>query len=163
MISRIVAQSDDVVVDAVILHTVEEVRQHAGLRRTLAMQDNLGIRTLLATCLSGLFQQTKETVPVGCRRIGITTVCAVLSNSSLRSPQHTIADLVARLDEVGRSTSSLQLTETLLGIFIDLVCQRSIVQVLPGIRCPLLARVCPGVAIVEVKHESHASLLDALT
>ena len=158
MIGRIVAQSDDVVVDAVVLHAVEEVCQHVALRGTLTMDDNLGVGTLFATGLTGFLQQIYETVPVGSRRVGVAAVgcCAICA------PQHAIADLVACLDEIGSGTSSFQLTETVLGVFVNLVAQLFVVETLPCIGSPLFGGICPSVTIMEIKHELEACILDAL-
>ena len=159
MMLWIITQSNDVVVDFCILHTVKEVCQYAGLGCTLAMDDNLRVGTLLATGLTSFLQQIEETSPVGIRTIGVTAI----SSRSFDSPQHTIADLVTRLDEVGCGASILQLLQTIFGVLVNLFVEFGVRQRLPCIGSPLLPWVCPCVAIVEVEHESHSLVFDALT
>ena len=155
---RIVAQTDDVIIDGSILHAVEEVCQHGRLGCALAVDDDFRVRTLLATGLTSLLQQIEEAVPVSVRRVGVTAV----GSRSFDAPHHAIRNLVTRLDVVGGGTSGLQLLQTVLGVGVNLFVELCVVEALPSIGRPLLAGVCPRVAIVEVKHEGHALVLDAL-
>ena len=158
MISRVVAEPDDVVINGGILHAVKVVCQYVGFGRALAVDDDFRVRTLLATGLTSLLQQIEEAVPVGVRRVGVTAV----GSRSFDAPHHAIRNLVTRLDVVGGGTSGFQLLQTVLCVGVNLFVELCVVEALPSIGRPLLAGVCPRVAIVEVKHEGHALVLDAL-
>ena len=126
------------------------------------MQDNLGVGTHLATGLASLFQQIEEARPVGSTAVGVATVGVVAAYIGLGAPQHAVRYLVACLNHVRLGTSILQLLQTVLRVLIDLVGKVSIVQTFPAIGCPLLARIGPCVAIMEVEQEFQSCILDAL-
>ena len=152
----IVAQSEDVVVDLILLgarHKIGE-RGIVGVvlllrdRDALGMEDDARLGALLSADLRGAPQQTGKALPVGLWRIGIASLGVALR---LRSPQHAVADLVARLDEVGRGPLGLQAAQHPARILRQRVGQRLVVEALPCPWRPLLGRVGPGVAIVEVE------------
>ena len=78
-------------------------------------------------------------------------------------PQHTVTDLVAYLNIVGRCTCLNQRIYALYGVFTHFVCQyiggRGLVHI-PGLRYPLLGRISPCVAIEYIQQELHSGLLD---
>ena len=162
MKGRIIAQADDVVVDTVLPHTVEEVGQHTCIGYPLTVQHDFGIGALLAAGLPSLLQQREEAVPVGGAAVGVAAVGIVVLDRSLRPPKHAVGYLVARLNHVGRGTCRLELLQAVLGIFINLRSQLCVIQTLPGIGRPLLAGIGPGVAVMEVEQQRHAGILDAL-
>ena len=159
MIIRIITQADDIIVHSLVPHLVIEVEQDVDLGHALGVQDNLGARALLAAGPSGSLKQIGKSLPVG-----LITAVALLelgSRSPHRPPEHTITDLVTRLDIVGRRPNLVEGLKTVARVLIDAFCQRGIVECGPIGRRVLLDRVGPTVAIVEVEHELQASLLDA--
>ena len=165
MIVGIVGEPYDVIVYTVVLHTVEVVGQHVGFSHALAVQNNLCIRTLLAAGKSCLLQKIKETCPVRSAAVGIAAVLIISFTASfgLCAPKHSIGDLIAGLNEVRGNTCRLQLSQTILGIFIDLISQLGIIERFPCVGSPLLTWISPCVAIMEVKHEAEANILDAFS
>ena len=123
------------------------------------MEDDARLGALLSANLRGAPQQTGKALPVGLWRIGIASLGVALRR---RSPQHAVADLVARLDEVGRGPLGLQAAQHPARILRQRVGQSLVVEALPCPWRPLLGRVGPGIAIVEVEQETQARLLDAL-
>lgn len=128
-------------------------------RDALGMEDHARLGALLSADLRGAPQQTGKALPAGRGRIGIASVGVALRR---RSPQHTVADLVAWLDEVGRGPLGLQAAQHPARILRQRIGQSLIIEALPCPWRPLLGRVGPGVAIVEVEQETQARLLDAL-
>ena len=123
------------------------------------MQDDLRLRTFLATGTSGCYEQISEAFPVGL--VAAVALLQLGVRRSHRSPQHAVADFVARLDVVGGGSGGFECTQAVAGIFIDLLRQRIIVQPSPLGRRELLDRVGPAVTVMEVEHELHAGFLDA--
>ena len=79
-------------------------------------------------------------------------------------PQHTVTDLVAYLHIVWRGSGRHQGIYALCSIGTHLVCQGiggGILVHVPGLRYPLLGRVCPCVAVEYVQQEQHSGLLYA--
>ena len=161
MPNRIIAQSYDVIVYICCLHPVVEVCQHACLCGTLGMQYYLRLRTYFPTSLACILQQSCETRPVSVAAAGITFLQCRF-RSSVCSPQHSVAYLVSRLNKVRLSSGGLHLLQRILCIIVYLRIKLLIIQALPRFRRPLLCRVGPCVAIMEVEHQLEASILYAL-
>lgn len=154
----IVAQADYVVRNVQLLHLVVEILQHVNLSHTLGVQDDLGLGTHLMTRLDSLLQQIAEPCPVGiAAHQGLPR-----AGGAGRSPQHAVTDLIAGLDERRNHAVILQLRQYILGIVIDPLIQLFVGQVLPVHWRPLLGRVGPCVAVMEVQHQVHAAVHDTL-
>ena len=123
------------------------------------MDDNLSGGAYLAASLSGFSKQSDETVPVG-RTGGIAFLRTAAATGS---PQHSVGNLVASLDKVGRRSVVLQRGETFFCVFVDFGIEFSITQAAPCCWCVLVAGIGPGVAVMEVEHEGHAGILDFLS
>ena len=163
MVVGVVAQTDDVIIHVSRLHTVEEICHDCRFGGALIMQDDLCLRTFLTTSLACLFQQIDETVPVSLGRGGVAAVVLVVLGLCFCSPQHSVRDFIPRLNHVGSGSCSLHLLQTVLGVFVDFLVEFLVRERLPRSWCPLLGGISPGVAVVEVEHQLHTRLLDALT
>ena len=79
------------------------------------------------------------------------------------APQHAVADFVAHLHEVGFCTISLELGEAVLRKSIDRIGKCLVAGVaFPARRDVLIGGVGPTVGVMEIDHQFHAGILDAL-
>ena len=78
------------------------------------------------------------------------------------APQHTIADLIARLDEVGCCVLIHESLQALLSIIIHAREELCLVQVGPRRRYPLVRGVCPAVGVLDIQQHGEALSLQAL-
>ena len=155
----VIRQPDDVVVNR--CEAGVEVFEHVALARTLGMDDNLCIRTNLAAGCRSVAQEVPEPLPVLFGRGGETTIRRRTS-IYICAPQHAVRYLVTNLDEVGCRIGGYQCFQTLLGVSIDSIRQLLIVQRSPACGNPLVGRVCPGVGVVKIEHQSHSFGFDTL-
>ena len=125
------------------------------------MKYDFCIFAYFSACLAGLFQQGNKTLPIGILGLRVATIGVIATNCGFGAPQHTIRNLITCLDKVGSSACGYHLLQTVLGVPVDGILQLFVSHVFPCIRCPLLARIGPGIAVVEVKYQSHACVLDA--
>ena len=155
----VVTQADDIIVHLLAPHLVVEVGQDAEFGHTLSVKDNFCLRALLTARTAGSLEQVSKASPVV---LAATVAFLQLgSRRTHRSPQHTVADLVTRLDVVGSGSGRLKCSQAITGVLINLLDQGLVVQSRPLGRRVLLDGISPTVAVVEVEHELHAGLLDA--
>ena len=158
MVIGIIARADDVVIYAILLQPFVVVGHQRRVLHLFGMDDDLSLRTHLATSLAGVLQGGGEKLPV---RILIAAPVALGLQLTVAVVHHSPGDLVTRLDEVGCSPSGDELFKTVLGVGIDIGGRRGVHR-LKQIGCGLLAGVGPRVGIVEVEHEFQPGILDPL-
>ena len=134
----IIAGADDVVIDIGRQHLLIEIGQRAGVGNPLGVENDFCIRTDLTAGLPCLLQQVGEAWPVGC-----IAVVAAVGFGALSSPEHAVADFVARLDEIGRGACCDELLEAVFGVVVDFLGEFAVREPEPGFRRPLLGGVCP--------------------
>ena len=149
----IVAQAEDVKFHATAGEVLEILYGIAGVLDMLEMNDHLRLGADLAASRHRLLEDSRKVVLV----VHGTRVDAA------DVPEHSARNLVAHLDEIRRSAFCHQMLQRFLGVVIDFVGHRRCrFQLLPRLGHGLMRRICPGVAIVEIKHEGEALLLDTL-
>ena len=155
VIGRVVAEPYDVVVDTSGLGLAVEVGGVVHLAQ-LGVDDDLGLRAHLAHGAAACLE-------IACQVVPRPAVDALARGPAVpRGPQHAIGDLVAHLHIVGSGAGSRQGLQRGHGVGIYRVgnlCGRA--DAAPAAGHGLLARVGPGVAVVEVEHQLHAGFLDA--
>ena len=155
VVGGVVAQSDDVIVDVVVLHLTVETRGIAALAQ-FGVDDNPGIGAFLAASLRGTLEIAGKDLP------GSSVLSAAGRPDMTCGPQHTIGNLIAYLDEVGSGSGCLHLFQALGGIVVEDGGQFACALAFPTVGQGLFAGVGPGVGIMEVEHQQESCLLDLL-
>ena len=78
-----------------------------------------------------------------------------------RGPQHAIGNLVAHLHEVGSRTGTHESHQHLTGVVLYFLFQLTHSESGPIGGQGLLARIGPGVAVVQIEYKLKAGILDA--
>ena len=147
---RVVAQPYDVVVVAVATQLLVETLCYRPVACLFGVDDYFRFRTHLTASLRATLYHAAQHVPV---------VALVVVNLSHR-PQHAVCYLVSHLYQLRLSSCRLHPYQRRLGVGIHTVAQCIHGVSGPIVRNELLARVCPGVGVVEVEHQLHAFLLN---
>ncbi len=156
---RIVGETYHIIIQG--SHPRVETFQHLRLAGTLRVDDDLRLRADLPASLHGLTEQIDKTAPVGVRRIAVAAV-GFGRTVDVGAPEHSVRNLIARLDEVGSGALRHKTLQTSLSVIVYFSGELRLAQRRPLLRDPLVRRIRPSVAVMEVQKQRETLRLDAL-
>ena len=148
----IVTKPDDVKIDAAIDKFVVIETIVTGVRRSIGMDDDLGIRTFLPYGVTTGIQEPEIAGPV---------ITALLVWMYLDTA-HAVHDLITYLNEIRRSAGSIEGIEHAARVCRYAIRHGCIRSALPSCRSLNMRGIHPSIGIMEIEHEERPCVLDAL-